>query len=91
VADKELEIDALKEVARGNSAQARQALASGFGSRGDGEDDFDALVGLLGMLRHLRTGAQVEAPPDPAVTSVEGWILGQRPPGSLETVRAFSA
>jgi hypothetical protein len=72
------------------SAQARQTLASGFGSRGDGEDDFDALVGLLGMLRHVRTGAQVEAPPDPAVTSVEGWILGQRPPSSLETVRALS-
>jgi hypothetical protein len=53
-------------------------IIDGFGSRSDGEDRFDAVVGLLGML-HIVLGKLPEgAPPnDDAVLSVEGWILGR--------------
>lgn len=56
---------------------ARDAVTGGFGPHGDGEDAFDAMVGLLGMLKHLHTGLHVEAPADPAI-DVEGWIVGQK-------------
>jgi len=62
------------------SPAAHHAVASGFGSSGSGEDDFDAMVGLLGILKHLRRAGPVTEPPlDAAVTSVEGWILAQQP------------
>jgi hypothetical protein len=60
-------------------AAAAQAIAGGFGPRGDGEDAFGAMIGLLGMLEHLHVGARVEAPTDRAVRAVEGWIVGQSP------------
>ncbi len=52
-------------------------IADGFGPEVDGEDRFDALVGLLGLVHVLRG----HRPPGPPVTvpearSVEGWILG---------------
>ena len=53
------------------------AVDDGFGPRPDGEDAFDTLVGLLGMLTALAGDAT--APSDPAIRSVEGWILGQVP------------
>jgi hypothetical protein len=62
------------------SESARKLVASGFGYSPDGEDAFDAMVGLLGILKHLRRGAATEPPPDPAVASVECWILGQKHP-----------
>lgn len=50
----------------------------GFGDRPEGEDCFDALAGLLGMLFVLR-GFLPEAYPDEReIRQVEGWILGQR-------------
>jgi hypothetical protein len=61
------------------SEAAARAIAGGFGPHGNGEDDFDAMVGLLGMIKHLHEGAQVEAPIDPTVRAVEGWIIGQSP------------
>jgi hypothetical protein len=43
-----------------------------------GEDEFDAVVGVLGMISVV-TGAVAPGVPagDPAVTSTEGWILGR--------------
>ena len=58
---------------------AHQAVKAGFGPRPDGEDPFDAMVGVLGILKHLQASPMLEAPADPAVRSVEGWIVGQRP------------
>jgi hypothetical protein len=49
-------------------------VQDGFGSGADGEDRFDALVGLIGMLEVLATGREPTVGPDPRV---EGWILGQ--------------
>jgi len=51
-------------------------LADGFGSGGSGEDRFDAVVGLLGML-DVVTNRRVECLPAEGDTrSIEGWILG---------------
>lgn len=53
-------------------------VADGFGASSVGEDQFDAVVGLLGMLAVI-LGLRVDgAPKDEAVSSVEGWIFGQR-------------
>jgi hypothetical protein len=49
-------------------------IRDGFGSEASGEDSFDALVGLLGMLEVLLSGREPAVGPHPAV---EGWILGQ--------------
>lgn len=52
-------------------------LADGFGADPAGEDRMDCVIGLLGMLRVL-DGLQPDgAPPDPAITRWEGWVLGQ--------------
>ena len=71
-------IEAAAEAGARLSDAARAEIEAGFGGRGDGEDAFDAMVGALGMIKHLR-GAGVDAPLDADVRSVEGWILGQKP------------
>ena len=47
-----------------------------FGARNDGEDRFDAVVGLLGML-DVVLGNLPSGEPEDDTTRVEGWILGQ--------------
>lgn len=54
-----------------------EALVDGFGTGGDGEDPFDAVVGLLGMIIVVQKGRPAGVPTDPAIRRVEGWILGQ--------------
>lgn len=52
-------------------------ITGGFSARSVGEDQFDALVGLLGMIDVIE-GHRDEGCPDlPCVTRWEGWILGQ--------------
>lgn len=58
---------------------AHEGVTGGFGSGRDGEDPFDAMVGVLGILKCLHASELIDAPADPAVQSIEGWILGQRP------------
>jgi hypothetical protein len=53
-------------------------IRSGFGPLGDGEDDFDAAVGLLGMLETVLGLCDDGVPRDPVVRSIEGWIFGLR-------------
>lgn len=58
-------------------APVRQALEDGFGDDPAGEDRFDALLGLLGMVE-VATGRRCDAPLEPSeITRWEGWILGQ--------------
>jgi hypothetical protein len=52
-------------------------IQAGFGERADGEDRFDAVAGVLGLLDVLRTGAP--EPADPRVRRIEGWNLGLDP------------
>ena len=43
----------------------------------DGDDAFDATVGLLGMLEVLMNRRKSGEPDDESVRKLEGWILGQ--------------
>jgi hypothetical protein len=51
-------------------------LASGFGPSAAGEDPFDAVAALLGMLNVVLGRTELHEPVDPMARSVEGWILG---------------
>jgi hypothetical protein len=52
-------------------------IRDGFGSDAAGEDRFDSLLGLLGLLAVL-DGAQPDfIPDDPWIKRWEGWVLGQ--------------
>lgn len=53
------------------------ALKDGFGTAPDGEDPFDAVVGLLAMLDVVQGRRRDGAPEEPRTRTVEGWILGQ--------------
>ena len=58
---------------------AEDAIALAFGDRANGEDQFDAFVGLLGMLNIVLGRRPPGEPPDASPQrSVEGWILGQQ-------------
>lgn len=63
-----------------NEVQLSAALAGnirdGFGDSPDGEDRFDATVGLFGMLNVIFGHRLSGEPPDPVVRQIEGWILG---------------
>ena len=55
----------------------RAALLDGFGRDAAGEDRFDSLLGLLGVLGVLDGARPDTAPPDRWVQRWEGWVLGQ--------------
>jgi hypothetical protein len=59
-------------------AAVRERVAAGCSAGPEGEDEFDAVIGLLGMIGVL-TGAIEPGVPagDHAVVSTEGWILGR--------------
>jgi hypothetical protein len=56
----------------------RGRVADGFSDGANGEDEFDAVIGLLAMISVI-TGKLAPGEPrdDAAVTTVEGWILGR--------------
>jgi hypothetical protein len=66
------------------SAPLRAAIVDGFGAAAEGEDPFDAVVGLLGMLNTVLGQRPFGAPADPLICQVEGWILGQAVAGGEE-------
>ncbi len=51
-------------------------LHDGFGARPDGEDAFDALLGVLAMLEVVLGHRPAGAPADATIRRLEGWILG---------------
>ena len=55
-------------------------LAEGFGTDPAGEDRFDCLLGVLCVLLVLAGHRPDTAPPDPWITTWEGWVLGQAHP-----------
>lgn len=58
--------------------ELRSMISAGFGDGKDGEDRFDATVGLLGMIDVVE-GRRGEGMPDAQdVKTWEGWILGQQ-------------
>jgi hypothetical protein len=65
----------------------RKTIDEGFGPKPDGEDQFDAFVGICSML-DVVSGCRPEgAPTTNHVRRIEGWILGQRASASGETLR----
>jgi hypothetical protein len=59
-------------------ASIHRRVESGFSDDRNGEDEFDAAIGLLAMIAVV-TGALDACVPadDPAVLNAEGWILGR--------------
>jgi hypothetical protein len=55
----------------------QQALTDGFGNDAAGEDRFDSLLGVLGLLAVLDGHQPDFVPDDPWVRNWEGWVLGQ--------------
>ena len=51
-------------------------IEDGFGPNPGGDDRFDAVVGLFGMLNVLSGARPSGEPADPVVQRIEGWILG---------------
>jgi hypothetical protein len=52
-------------------------IVDGFGPSGNGDDRFDAVVGLLGMLNIVFGHHPGEAPKNERLRKVEGWIFGK--------------
>ena len=85
--------DALREAMQARRAAATPALAAmiadGFGPDAAGEDRFDSLIGLLGLVGVLDGARPDFVPEDPWVRRWEGWVLGQtalpRPSAAVET------
>ena len=59
----------------------KAVVEDGFGSADVGEDQFDAVVGLLGMLAVILGVRSDGIPIDHSTRRIEGWILGQRSHG----------
>jgi hypothetical protein len=54
-------------------------ISTGFGDRPDGEDRFDAVVGLYGMINIILGNRTFYDPTLPEIRNVQGWIFGQAP------------
>jgi hypothetical protein len=55
----------------------RSRVAAGLSPGPDGEDEFDAVVGLLGVIAVVTGALPSGEPDDPAIATTEGWILGR--------------
>ena len=58
-------------------AALAEAIASGFGIDPAGEDRFDSLIGLLGLIGVIDGKRPDFIPDDPMIRTWEGWVLGQ--------------
>lgn len=56
------------------------AIRDGFGGNAAGEDRFDSVIGLFGMLNVILGHRLPGDPNDPVARAIEGWILGQTYP-----------
>jgi hypothetical protein len=54
-----------------------EKINSGFSSSYAGEDQFDALVGLYGMINIIQGNHPFGEPGLPVISKIEGWIFGQ--------------
>ena len=73
-ADQARERAAAAEV--GLDAALRAEMEDGFGAGPSGDDRFDAVVGLFGMLNVVLGLRPSGEPDDPVVRRIEGWMLG---------------
>ncbi|MFN7931749.1 MAG: hypothetical protein U0R19_00405 [Bryobacteraceae bacterium] len=56
----------------------KTSVREGFGPRPEGEDPFDAFVGLLGMVESSQQVPFPDAPVDAEVRQLEGWIMSSK-------------
>jgi hypothetical protein len=56
----------------------QDAIRNGFGPLPSGEDQFDATIGLFGMLNILLGYRVLDEPQGEEIRKIEGWIFGQR-------------
>ncbi|MCO6418297.1 hypothetical protein JYK14_19315 [Siccirubricoccus sp. KC 17139] len=59
------------------NAGLEATIAAGFGTDAAGEDRFDSLIGLLGLIGVLDGTRPDFVPEDPWIRRWEGWVLGQ--------------
>ena len=52
-------------------------IVDGFGAAPGGDDLFDAVVGLFGIIDAVRRAAEPPLPDETAVRRIEGWMFGQ--------------
>jgi hypothetical protein len=55
-------------------------IMDGFGDDQNGEDRFDALIGLYGMINIILGNHPIGEPTHPQISKIEGWIFGQEQP-----------
>ena len=60
------------------TSELQAVINDGFGPKPAGEDPFDAVVGLFGMLGVVLNYRTEGTPDDDRIRQVEGWILGQQ-------------
>jgi hypothetical protein len=70
-------LDAMSRLRVIPDAGMEAAVRDGFGSDAAGEDRFDCVLGLLCVINVLAGNRPDGTPPDPWLTSWEGWVLGQ--------------
>lgn len=58
------------------SGEMEKEIKAGFGSDKDGDDKFDSLVGLLGILAVFAGIIKDNVPVDKERLNIEGWIIG---------------
>lgn len=68
---------AMNELGAHPTAEMAHSIAAGFGADAAGEDRFDSLLGLLGVLSVLGGQQPDFVPDDPWIRQWEGWVLGQ--------------
>jgi len=69
--------DAMATLHVSPNATLAEMIQAGFGADAPGEDRFDSLIGLLGLIGVLDGKRPDFVPEDPMITSWEGWVLGQ--------------
>jgi hypothetical protein len=69
--------DAMAALNVSPDAALTHAITSGFGTDPAGEDRFDSLIGLLGLIGVIDGKRPDFIPPDPMIRTWEGWVLGQ--------------
>jgi hypothetical protein len=62
------------------TSEVREKILDGFGSSADGEDQFDALIGLYGMINVIQGNRPFNEPRSMVISRIEGWIFGQEQP-----------
>jgi hypothetical protein len=69
--------DAMAALCVTPDATLAEMIQAGFGTDAAGEDRFDSLIGLLGLIGVIDGKRPDFIPEDPMIRAWEGWVLGQ--------------